>query len=114
MARTRSRREKPGAPRAACGPDDRAAYPELQELSLTTTAPAHPSAGGSKHAPPLPASAASGVFVLDISENLEVTGKFICKVPMGNDVLYCGCGGVLSQRFNESLFCRACGKEGSH
>ncbi len=54
------------------------------------------------------------MFVLDISENLEVTGKFICKVPMGNDVLYCGCGGVLSQRFNESLFCRACGKEGSH
>ncbi|MDP3940335.1 MAG: hypothetical protein Q8R92_19640 [Deltaproteobacteria bacterium] len=114
MARTQSRREKPGANQTLRGAADRAAYPELQELPLTMTAPAHPSSGGPEHAPPLPASAASGVFVLDISENLEVTGKFICKVPVGNDVLHCGCGGVLSQRFNESLFCRTCGKEGSH
>jgi len=39
------------------------------------------------------------------------TSRFLCRVPVANDVRYCRCGGVLSQRFNGSLFCRNCHRE---
>lgn len=57
---------------------------------------------------------AGGVIVIDLGDGQDVTTQFLCKVPVSNDVLYCRCGGILSQRFNESLFCRTCGQEGAH
>jgi hypothetical protein len=49
----------------------------------------------------------------DISEAYKVKGKVLCRVPVAQDVRYCDCGGLLSQRLNESLFCRTCGRDGS-
>lgn len=105
MAKARSRKGGPASARTPGG--------EGSQLSLRMAHP-QPAPGGGAAAQPLPSGAANGVFVVDISEDLEITGKFVCKVPVANDVLYCNCGGVMSQRFNESLFCRTCGKEGSH
>ncbi len=49
----------------------------------------------------------------NLSETYEVKGKMLCRVPVAQDVHDCACGGVLSQRLNESLFCRTCGRDGS-
>ena len=49
----------------------------------------------------------------NILEEYRVTDRFLCRVPVAKDVQYCPCGGVLSQRLNESLFCRRCGRDGS-
>ena len=62
---------------------------------------------------PVLSEAAGGVIVIDLGDDQDVTMQFLCKVPVPNDVLYCRCGGILSQRFNESLFCRTCGREGA-
>ena len=61
---------------------------------------------------PMLDEAAGGVFVMEPGEDRNVTTGFLCNVPVSNDILYCSCGGILSQRFNESLFCRTCGQEG--
>lgn len=57
--------------------------------------------------------AGGGVLFLEPGDDQSVTTGFLCNVPVSNDVLYCRCGGILSQRFNESLFCRTCGQEGT-
>jgi hypothetical protein len=44
-------------------------------------------------------------------EAYNVTSRFLCRVPVANDVRYCRCHGVLSQRLNGSLFCRRCHHE---
>jgi hypothetical protein len=49
----------------------------------------------------------------NLSDAYEVKTKMLCRVPVAQDVQYCACGGVLSQRLNESLFCRTCGRDGS-
>ena len=58
--------------------------------------------------------AASGAIVINLDGDQDVTTQFLCKVPVSIDVSYCRCGGILSQRFNDSLFCRSCGQEGTH
>lgn len=81
------------------------------------TAPLQEMARIVPHAPAAGEAAArlapGGVIVIDLGENMDVTAQYLCKVPVSSDVLHCGCGGVLSQRFNESYFCRSCGKEES-
>ncbi len=47
----------------------------------------------------------------DVGEVYRVTSRFLCRVPVANDVRYCRCSGVLSQRLNGSLFCRRCHHE---
>jgi hypothetical protein len=53
------------------------------------------------------------VAPVNISKVFEVKEKLHCRIPVAKDVQYCACGGVLSQRFNEALFCRTCGRDGS-
>jgi hypothetical protein len=62
---------------------------------------------------PAPDEATGGLFVMAPGEGRNVTTGFLCNVPVSNDILYCSCGGILSQRFNESFFCRTCGQEGT-
>jgi len=111
MAKARSKDGNPASKRAFSWTGDAVARPGLARL--TVLAHPQPSPAVIDAHPPLPPSAAGGAFVIDISEDLEITANFLCKVPVSNDVLHCTCGGVMSQRLNESLFCRTCGKEGS-
>ena len=61
--------------------------------------------------PPREASGARRIAVEDTADAYRVTSRYLCRVPVANDVKRCQCGGVFSQRLDGANFCRRCGRD---
>jgi hypothetical protein len=61
--------------------------------------------------PPREASRERYIAVEDTADAYRVTPRYLCRVPVANDVKRCICGGVFSQRLDGANFCRRCGRD---
>jgi hypothetical protein len=51
------------------------------------------------------------IGVEDTADAYRVTSRYLCRVPVANDVKRCRCGGVYSERLDGADFCRSCGRD---